>query len=260
MPRGLLAIFWGMLGTAVGSFLNVMTDRLPTRGSILSPPSHCPACERRLAPTEMVPVWSYLALRGRCRSCGASIGWRTLWVELGTGLLFALTAWQTVPANLAGWATLFLISAYLCVLVVVTITDLEHGLILNRVIFPAIGLGLIGAVLKGWPSLLTYLGGGLLGAGVILLIVTLVPGGMGWGDVRLSGFIGLVTGLPGVFFALFVAFVSGGLLAGALLASGRRQTGDTVALGPFLALGGAATLLYGDEMLQAFHALTALLR
>jgi leader peptidase (prepilin peptidase)/N-methyltransferase len=90
---------------------------------------------------------------------------------------------------------------------------------------------------------------------VILLILLLVPGGMGWGDLRLAGFVGLVTGLPGVLFALFVAFVSGGVVAGALLASGRRRRGDTLPLGPFLALGGTVVLLYGDVLVRAFWAL-----
>lgn len=259
MTTGLLVAFWTVLGTVVGSFLNLVADRLPEGGSLLSPPSHCAACGRHLSPAELVPVWSYLALRGRCRSCGTPIGLRTLRVELTTGLLFALAACRTAPIDLAGWARLLLASTYLAVLLLVTVTDLEQGLILNRVIVPAIGLGLIGALLAGWPGLLPYLGGGLLGAGVIELIIALVPGGMGWGDVRLAGFVGLVTGLPGGLFALFVAFVSGGLVAGALLLSKRRRPGDTIPLGPFLAFGGGATLLYGEEMLRAFRALAVLL-
>lgn len=259
MAAGLLIAFWAVLGTAVGSFLNVAADRLPGEASLLSPPSHCERCGRRLSPVELVPVWSYLALRGRCRTCGAPIGVRSLGVELSTGLLFALAASRSVPSNLREWVALLLTSAYLAVLVVVTVTDMEHGLILNRVIVPALGLGLIGALLTGgWPGLLSRLGGGLLGAGVIALIITLVPGGMGWGDARLAGFVGLVTGLPGVLFALFVAFVSGGVVAGVLLVSGHRRPGDTVPLGPFLALGGGAVLLYGEEILRAFHALAAL--
>lgn len=253
-----LALFWGILGSAVGSFLNLLADRLPRGGSILEPPSHCEACGRQLTPADLVPVWSYLALRGRCRACGAAIGFRALAVELGTGLLFALMAWRIAPANGGEWATMLLRSAYLAVLVVVTVTDLEHGLILNRVMVPAIGLGLVSGLLSGWQSLLCHLGGGLLGAGLIVLIIALVPGGMGWGDARLAGFVGLVTGLPGSLFALFIAFVSGGIVAGGLLASRRRHRGETVALGPFLALGGAAALLYTQEMLYAFHSLSTL--
>lgn len=259
MVAGLLVLFWAVLGTAIGSFLNLVADRLPEGGSLLFPPSHCEACGRRLSPAELVPIWSYLTLRGRCRICSTPVGVRTLGVELGTGLLFGLAARRTAPSNPEEWVTLVLVSTYLAVLVVVTVTDLEHGLILNRVMVPAIGLGLVGALLVGWPGLLFHLGSGLLGAGVIILIITLVPGGMGWGDARLAGFIGLVVGLPGVLFALFVAFVSGGLVAGALLASGRRKPGETIPLGPFLALGGGAALLYGEEMLCTFHALGTLL-
>jgi leader peptidase (prepilin peptidase)/N-methyltransferase len=153
-----------------------------------------------------------------------------------------------------------LASIYLAVLVVVTVIDLEHGLIPDLVVFPAIGVGLIGALLAGWPGLLSHLGGGLLGTGVIVLILILVPGGMGGGDVRLAGFIGLATGLVGLLFALFLGFVSGGIVAGALLASGRYQRGDTIPLGPFLAFGGGAVLLYSQEMLRTFYLLATFLQ
>jgi len=259
MPTGLLALFWGAVGAAVGSFLNVAADRLPEGHSILSPPSRCEACGRRLSVGELTPVVGYLALRGRCRTCGAPIGVRTFAVEATTGLLFALAAWKLAPHTLSGWIDLILVNAYLAALVTVTVTDLEHGLILNRVTYPAIGLGLLGSLRAGWPGLALKLGGGLVGAGLIVLIIKLAPGGMGWGDAKLAGFIGLATGLPGVLFALFVAFVSGGLVAGVLLASGRCKAGETIPLGPFLALGGAASLLFGEEMLHGFQALAGLL-
>jgi len=253
MGTGVLVGFWSVLGMAVGSFLNVLADRLPRGKSIISPPSLCSACGRRLTPAELIPVWSYLVLRGRCRTCGTPIGARTLGVELGTGFLFALAAWGIAPSDPVSWATLLLKSTYLAVLVTVTVTDLEHGVIPNRVTYPAIGLGLAGSILAGWPDLLRHLGGGLLGGGVIALIITLVPEGMGWGDAKLAAFVGMVTGLPGTLFALFVAFVSGGLVAGVLMATGRRKRGETISLGPFLALGGGAALLYGNELLAAFY-------
>lgn len=259
MPPGVLVAFWAVVGAAVGSFLNVVADRLPQGGSLLAPPSHCAGCGRTLGAADLVPVVSFLALRGRCRTCGAAIGWRVLWVELGTGLLFALAAWRIAPLTMGSWAALLLTSACLAVLVVVTVTDLERGLILNRVMVPAIGLGLLVALSAGWPGLFWHLVAGLLGAGVIALIIALVPGGMGWGDARLAGFIGLATGLPGLFLALFIGFVSGGLVGGALLAGRRLRRGDTVPLGPFLAFGGAATLLFEAELLRAFHTLSAAL-
>jgi leader peptidase (prepilin peptidase)/N-methyltransferase len=203
----------------------------------------------------MVPVLSYIVLRGRCRTCGTNVGVRVLMVELGAGLLFALAAWRAGTLGLTGWVSLVLLSAYLAVLLVVTVTDLEHGLILNKVIFPAITLGLVGSLRVEWPGLVGYLWGGVLGAAVIALIIWVVPGGMGWGDAKLAGFIGLVTGLPGVLFALFIAFVAGGIVAGVLMATGRRKRGETIPLGPFLAFGGATALLFGAELLKAFFAL-----
>jgi leader peptidase (prepilin peptidase)/N-methyltransferase len=251
----LLLPLWVLLGMAVGSFINAAADRIPARQSLLSPPSHCEACGRRLGPAELVPVLSYLILRGRCRNCGASIGVRTLFVEIATGLLFGLAAYVVMPAEAAEWLSLLLISYYLATLILVTIADLEHGLVPNRAVVPGIGAALLGATVAGWPDGLYDALGGLIGAGVIALIILLVPAGMGWGDAKLAGFIGLITGLPGILFALFIAFVSGGLVAAALMASGKRRRGDTIPLGPFLALGGAATLLCGEQMEVAFHVL-----
>jgi len=258
LPRGLLLPLWAILGTAVGSFVNAAADRLPTRRSLLSPPSHCEACGRRLTPMELVPVLSYLLQRGRCRSCGSSIRARSLIVEMATGLLFCLVACRFMPAEPFEWLRLVLPSLYATVLILVTVTDLECGLIPNQAIVPAAVLALVGAIPAGWPDAAYHAAAGGIGAGVIALIIALVPGGMGWGDAKLAGFVGLITGLPGVLFALFVAFVSGGLVGAVLLAGGRRGRGDTVPLGPFLAFGGAAALLYGEEMLAAFYALRAL--
>ena len=248
------------MGLAVGSFLNVVADRLPNDESIVSPPSYCGVCGRKLMGLEMIPVVSFLALRGRCRTCGASIGARVLWVELATGVLFA---WAASRASLSDWHGLLhlvLVSTYFAVLVVVTVTDLEHGLILDKVIYPAVALALIEILLTGPQAWLSRVLGGVVGAGVIALIIWLSSEGMGWGDAKLAGFIGLVTGWPGMGFALFLAFVVGGLVAGVLLATGRKRRGQTVALGPFLAVGGAILLLVGTETaLNVFHSLARLL-
>lgn len=255
---GLWIIYWGLLGTAVGSFLNVAADRLITGGSLTRPPSHCPGCQRRLRARELIPVLSYLALRGRCRTCGAIIGARSLWVELGTGLLFAAAASRPEMALPSAWLRLAFTSAYLAALMLVTVTDLEHGLILNRVLAPVAALAVLDAALRGWPEFGLRLGAGVLGAGLIALIIALVPGGMGWGDAKLTGFIGLITGLPGLGFALFIGFVGGGLVAALLLLTGKVRRGQTLPLGPFLTLGATVTILGGPLLLQGFHALAAL--
>jgi len=255
----MLTLFWTLIGLAVGSFINVIADRLPHNESIVSPPSHCGACGRPLTAFEMIPVISFLALRGRCRTCGAPIGWRVLWVELVASLLFGLTAWQSKVNDWRSGLDLILTSISLAVLLAVTVTDLEHGLILDKVIYPAIGLALLGRLATNPQAWLLYLLGGAIGAGTIALIIWLVPEGMGWGDAKLAGFIGLVSGWPGVAFALFLTFVSGGLVAGTLLAIGRKRRGQTIALGPFLALGGAVLILFGSATaLEVFYRLARL--
>ncbi|MFQ5436265.1 MAG: prepilin peptidase, partial [Anaerolineae bacterium] len=208
---------------------------------------------------ELLPVVGYLLVRGRCRTCGQAIGKRSPLVELATGLLFVLAFWLGETAVWQDWLALALTSVFLSIFVLVTLTDLEHGLILNKVIWPGIWLAAAATLLKGWPAMSWHWLAGGIGAGLIILIIKLVPGGMGWGDVRLTGFIGLVTGLPGLWFALFVGFVLGGLVAAVLLATGQVKRGDTLPLGPFLALGGTAVLLFGPQLVDGFYALARLI-
>jgi prepilin signal peptidase PulO-like enzyme (type II secretory pathway) len=254
----LLPVGWTCLGAAVGSFLNVVADRLPRGESVAYPPSRCPTCSRRLHAGEMIPVFSYLLLRGRCRRCGTPIGLRTLAVELSSAGLFLLVVLQHADAGNVPWQSLLFDSLYVAILLLITITDLEHGLIFDRVSYPAVALAVIDVVLRGWSLLGRHLLGGALGAGLIALIILLVPGGMGWGDAKLAGFIGLITGVPGLFFALFLGFVGGGLIAGALLVTGRVSRRDTLPLGPFLALGGAITMLYQPLLQRIFDTLATL--
>jgi leader peptidase (prepilin peptidase) / N-methyltransferase len=256
--RALTIVTWSFVGAAIGSFLNVVADRLPKHRSLMVPPSCCPACGHALTPRELIPIVSYLAQRGRCRECGDRIGPRVVVVEAITAVLFALAAVRWTGPGWAAIGELVLVSFALSVLVLITITDLEHGLILDKVSIPAINLAVGVALYRGWPTMLHHGLGGILGAGLIAAIILLVPGGMGWGDAKLAGFIGLMTGLAGLPFALFISFVSGGLIAGVLLASGRVTRRDTMPLGPFLAVGGAVTLLYLDQLQRGFSLLSTL--
>lgn len=252
----IVTFYWSIVGAAVGSFLNAAADRLVKRESLLLPASHCDVCQHPLGALDLIPVVSYIALRGRCRYCGARIGARSLWVELGTALLFALAAWQIAPQTAGTLLELGLVSALLGILMLVTVTDLEHGLILDRVIWPGLALALVYTLTRGWPAMGSYILGGLAGAGLILLIRAVVPEGMGEGDVKLTAFIGLSCGLRGLGFALFIGFVVGGIIAAGLLATGRKKRGDTLPLGPFLALGGAVALLYTPQLLLLFDRLS----
>ncbi len=233
------------IGLVVGSFLNVCIDRLPRGESIVIPPSHCDACGHRLAVWDLIPILSFLWLRGRCRYCGTTISWRLPLVEGMTGAAFgaAGATYDISPRALFS-------AAFLALLIVTTFIDLEHQLILNRVVYPGLGAILIAS--PWWPGL--GLGSALLGAGIglgaFLLPYWLSGGGMGAGDVKLATMVGAVAGFPQVFAALLLALVAGGVVAVILLLVRRKGRRDAIPFGPFLALGGGLTLFWGQPALN----------
>ncbi len=238
-------LFYTLLGLTLGSFFNVVIDRLPEGQSILAPASHCEACKRRLTPLEMIPILSYIFLRGRCRTCHEKISPRSLVVEIITGLLFLLTWLRFGP----GWETL-LYSFYGSLLIVIGGIDLEHQKILNILIYPAIGISIIMILVLHRGDLWMMFLGGLIGFGVLLLIAIIAPGAMGMGDVKLMLFLGFINGYPEIVITLFTAFVLGGLVSGILLALKKISKKDAIAFGPFLAAAGMFTLLYGTRVLE----------
>ncbi len=240
-----MVLLYALLGLIVSSFLNVCIDRLPEGESIVSPPSHCPACGRRLSPLDLIPLFSYLFLRGRCRYCGAPIPRRVLLVEAMTGLLFVLL-WYRYDLSLR----LLLATLYTCFFIVIFFIDLEHRLVLNRVIYPAIVVALLAVPVTPNHDAVRLLSGGAIGFGLLFLIAFIYPAGMGMGDVKLATFIGLVVGFPAVFVALLVSFVTGGLVGGSLLLTGLKGRKDPVPFAPFLVTGGMIAMLYGQQIID----------
>lgn len=239
-----MVLLYALLGLVVSSFLNVCIDRLPERVSIVSPPSHCPACGRRLAPLDLIPLFSYLFLKGRCRYCGAPIPRRVLLVEAMTGLLFVLLWYRY---GFSSW--LLLATLYTCFFIVIFFIDLEHQLVLDRVIYPAIVVALLAIPFAPGHSAKELLLGGLIGFALLFLIVFAYPAGMGMGDVKLATFVGLVVGFPSVFVALLLSFVAGGLVGGGLLLTGLKGRKDPIPFAPFLVTGGMIAMLYGKEIM-----------
>ena len=240
-----MVLLYALLGLAISSFLNVCIDRLPMGESVVSPPSHCPACGRRLAPRDMIPVASYLFLRGRCRYCGAPIPRRVLVVEVLTSLLFALL-WYRYGLSLQ----LLLATLYTCFFIVIFFIDLEHHLVLNRVIYPAIVIALLAIPFTPHHGAVELLAGGALGFALLFLIASIYPAGMGMGDVKLAAFIGLVVGFPAVLVALLLSFVTGGVVGGSLLLTGLKGRKDPIPFAPFLVAGGMVAMLYGKQILD----------
>jgi leader peptidase (prepilin peptidase)/N-methyltransferase len=163
---------------------------------------------------------------------------------LGTALLFALL-WHLYDNALQ----LVLATLYILFLIVILVVDLEHHRILNRLVYPGLALALLTAPFVPHHYLLELLGGGLVGFGLLFLIVLAYPDGMGVGDVKLAAFIGLMVGFPGILVALFLSFMAGGIAAASLMLAGLKGRRDPIPFGPFLAMGGMVSLLYGDTIL-----------
>ena len=236
-----------LLGLAVGSFLNLCIDRLPKRGSILHPPSHCDICQHRLRPLDLIPLLSYLYLRGRCRYCGGPIHFRVPLVEAMTGLTFALL-WNRYGFSIE----LSLMILFTCFFIIILIIDLEHRLILNRVVYPAIALAFLALILIPNSGIISAVIGGVTGAGILLLLALLFPSGMGMGDVKLAALIGLLVGFPQVFIALLICFVLGGVVASGLLLARLKGRKDPIPFAPFLIIGLITTVFYGEEIMRLY--------
>ena len=239
-----------VLGAVFGSFLNVVAYRLPRGESLSHPRSRCPQCHTQIKAYDNVPVLSWLALRGRCRTCRTPISARYPLVEAVTGLLCALVVYDQGLDEDA-----ILGVALVLLLVPITLIDLDHRIIPNR-------LTLIGAVIA--PLLVAFtdpgalpehLIAGVAAGGFFLIALLAYPSGMGMGDVKLAAVLGLFLGRA-VGPAIFVALVSGTLVGALIIArKGTREGRKTaVPFGPFLALGGVVALFAGDAMVDWYLA------
>jgi leader peptidase (prepilin peptidase)/N-methyltransferase len=245
--------FLGAFGAAIGSFVNVLAYRLPRRESIVKPRSRCPHCETQIAGYDNIPVLSWFLLRGRCRHCKASIPVRYPLVEALTALLFV-----GVGLKIGLEDTLAPALALTITLVAAADTDLEHQIIPNRLMaISAVAAVALWAAVD--PSRLPEnLIAGAAAGGFLLVAAVAYPAGMGMGDVKLAGVMGLYLGAS-VAPAMFVGFAAGALVGIAIVlirgASARKQG---VPFGPFLALGGIVGLLYGPAIIDWYGRLSGL--
>ena len=231
-------------GLIAGSFFNVVIARLPRHESLVRPGSHCPHCGHAVRPYDNVPVLSWLILRGRCRDCGEPISARYPLVELLTAALFAAVVIDS-GADRHVWLGLALV----CVLVPVAFIDLDHRIIPNAIVLPG-AVAAVAIVAATEPSKLPeHLIAGVAAAGFFLVAVLAYPRGMGMGDVKLAGVLGLYLGRA-VGPAILVALLSGTLVGAMIIArKGAREGRKTaVPFGPFLALGGVVGLFAGPDI------------
>jgi leader peptidase (prepilin peptidase)/N-methyltransferase len=262
----LIALLAGLLGLAVGSFLNVVIWRVPRGESVVSPASACPACGHPIRARDNVPLLSWLLLRARCRDCGAPISRRYPLVEAGTALAFAsLTAlWLTSePARAAALPALLYLVAISIALAAI---DLDTHTLPNRIVLPSL---VVGAVLLAAASAATgewaALGAAAIGAFALaafyLLLAVIYPAGMGFGDVKLAGVLGLYLGWAGwsaLLVGAFAAFILGGLYSIALLALRRATRRSGIPFGPWMLAGAWLGIIAGEPIAHAYLVLVGL--
>jgi leader peptidase (prepilin peptidase)/N-methyltransferase len=237
----------GVFGLLVGSFLNVVIYRLPRKESLNRPASRCPQCETPIKPWDNIPVVSWLLLRGRCRNCGAAISPRYPLVEALTAAVFVGAALaRGVDDDLALWLP------FAAMLIAVAGIDLDHHIIPDKILVPAAIWGL-GATIAFRPDNIddSLIAGGIAFS-ALLLAALVYPAGMGMGDVKLAGVMGIYLG-SGVAPAMLAAFLAGSLVGVAMIArEGRDARKKGVPFGPFLAFGGLVGLYWGPELVDAY--------
>jgi leader peptidase (prepilin peptidase)/N-methyltransferase len=254
MSVPLLIVVAVVAGLLAGSFLTVVVDRVPQGGSVVAPPSRCGSCGLRLGPLDLVPVFSWIALRGRCRQCGTSIGIEPIVIELTTAGLFVLMALRFEDTRAA-------IPAYcilMAVLVAQTWIDLHTQTLPREITYWGIGLGAVALTVAAlvideperiWMAAL----GAVIALVTMWLIYTFSRGGMGDGDVRFAPLLGLYMGwlnpgivLPGLFFG----FIAGAVVGVAMMAGNRAGRRTAVPFGPFMALGTVVAIFVGQHFVD----------
>ena len=251
----LVYFFIFFLGLSVGSFLNCLIYRLEARESFLKGRSFCPHCRRVLSWWDLIPVFSFLILKGKCRYCYQKISWQYPLVELTTGLLFLLIFnFQLSPA-LSQFITtlyLFIISSFL---IVIFVYDLKHSIIPDKVIYPAIATALIfnfQLPIFNQFSIFKFSILSALGAAAFFLTIVLISRGkwMGGGDVKLAFLMGLFLGWPNILVALFLAFLIGAIIGIGLIISGKKTLKSEVPFGPFLVTGTFIALFWAEKLIN----------
>lgn len=240
-----------ILGIIIGSFLNVCIYRIPRVESISYPPSHCTSCGTRIKPYDLFPVFSYIFLRGKCRSCGVKISIRYPLVEFLVGLLF-LALYMIYGVSFEFLKYMILIPF----IIVIGFIDFETTDVYFKTTLSGSIVGIILLILGNYLGfgLWEYIYGALLGAGVISLIVILTKG-MGWGDVEICFLCGIYLGLRLTLLMLFLSFVFGGVIGLILIILKKKSPKDYIPFGPFITLAALFCIYFGERLLQWYFSL-----
>lgn len=236
-----------LYGIIFGSFFNVVGLRMPKKESIIAPPSHCTTCHYKLGVLDLIPVFSYVFLRGRCRNCQTKISAIYPVMELITGLLFALSYW------LIGFQLELVVALlFISLLIIITVSDIQYMLIPNKILLP---FGLVLFILRFFSPLSPWwdsLAGAVIGFGILLLIGIVSKGGMGGGDIKLFFVIGLVLGTLHTLLTLFLAALIGSIVGIIILRIKGKGRKTPIPFGPSIAVGAIIAYFFGTELVDLY--------
>lgn len=245
-----------IIGFFLGSFLNVLADRLPNDRSILGR-SHCEYCKKTLSWIDLIPLLSFVYLRGKCRYCQRKLSYQYPLAELLTGFLFGLT-YLAVSGQIFNQflnlnsliINLILSLVLVSCLIVIFFADLRYGLIPDQIIAVGSVVALIWLVLFNQPMLMNH-ALAALGALLFFLLIFILTRrrGMGFGDVKLAFLLGLFLGFPGIALALYIAFLTGGMVGIILILWKKKKLKSAVPFGPFLVLGAFLSFFFSPVLI-----------
>ena len=254
MTAGVILAF--VLGLIFGSFGTVAAYRIPRRETIVTGRSKCPNCGRQIKAHENIPVVSYLVLRGKCPGCGTRISLRYPLTELATAVLFALAV---VKFEVSVTAAVY--AGFFWVLVVLTLIDLEHKLLPNRVVYPTLVAGwaglVVAALIDGDTERLRSAAlGAVVFGGFLFVVAFIYPAGMGGGDVKLAfvlgTFVGYAGGVGAVLAGMFMSFLLGGVIGIIAMRISGKGRKTQIPFGPFLAAGSVIAVFWGERIADGY--------
>lgn len=239
------------IGLCIGSFLNVVIDRLPQGKSVIIGRSFCDHCKHELSWTDLIPVLSFFLLQRKCRYCGKKISWQYPIVELITGLLFLFTysSMSKIIAPVEFWLTLVYYLVIISGLVVIFFTDFKYRIIPDQILILLTSAALVFLFSYERADLMNHLSAAVVFSSFFLLLVLITRGkGMGLGDVKYAFVMGLVLGIYASIISFYLSFLTGAAVSLILVSAGKKTMKSTIPFGPFLVGGTLVSVFYGPTL------------
>lgn len=240
-------------GFFIGSFLGVVVDRVPFNKTIFKGRSKCDNCKKKLGIIDLIPIASYLILKGKCRYCNKKLSLYYPFYEIVTGLIYFITTWYLLLRfESLNFLTLFFYLFIASILIVVFFTDLKYGVIPDGIIISGIIITLIFIILNSPTLVLSYLYSAIVAFLFLLFLFLITKGkGMGFGDVKFAFLMGLLLGFPSIIVSFYIAFLTGAFISIILiLCRGKHFLKKTIPFGPFLSLATYIAFLWGEIIWQ----------